>query len=613
MGSAGGGVPGWLAAAAVAAMLLGVSWQTDATEPAVSSAAEEARRRAVEQGRRHLDGDQHHPRHGVGHDEPTDDPSRLGDSIRRLSEKAKANEKAAEEAAGTPPAANKPAFDAPLGEDGKPAFDAPLGEEREPVFDAPLGEELDERLFQAGPPTLDVCDPAAPPVEDRRTRERPGTGTGDAAQRRAEANRPVEDHRTREKPGSGTGEAEQAREAANSRINEHSTRERPGTGNDDATPMDEGEEDPDAPEPTYSEEREYQTSQRMAELRELEDEVAEKGTVAAPPVSVFPAQPVAAGSGGPTESRGHRLLREDAEETRARIAELERQGGMNWTSYDELTAQRVHLREIEIRLKLYEEQGAHAVNEYNRQQAQMEYIKGAGVLVETGVGLANVNVVGQSAAQSPGWGQQRSAKAVATEARGAAKIKTAAGEYGGKARVARDLRMAREAGAARRAAKYNFRKPDGTPSGVSKLVPGEAGQQQLGKLMGGFESTQKKVFVDSINKYADDMIAGRFDWKRIPDGERIVLDGNRIVHGHHRFVSAKIAADVTGRPLMGAPNAIIPKEGFMSAGNARKLIGNKPSAPFCRVGAMEGAKPPTPTQSVDDELRAIREMSGPED
>src|SRR5262249_8117235 len=103
-------------------------------------------------------------------------------------------------------------------------------------------------------------------------------------------------------------------------------------------------------------------------------------------------------------------------------------------------------------------------------------------------------------------------------------------------------------------------------------------------------------------------------WSKIPEGERIALNGNTIMSGHHRFAAAAEAAAATGRPLMNAPNAIIPAEGFAEGDAARRIIGTgaRDGRPWNQVGVVDGVKPPSPRMEVDDELRQLRRDLGEE-
>tara|TARA_R110001599_G_scaffold353737_1_gene595985 strand:+ start:5587 stop:8562 length:2976 start_codon:yes stop_codon:yes gene_type:complete len=101
-------------------------------------------------------------------------------------------------------------------------------------------------------------------------------------------------------------------------------------------------------------------------------------------------------------------------------------------------------------------------------------------------------------------------------------------------------------------------------------APLDVGGQTEG-LMGRYRPIQDHVYEGNINKYAQDMIEGKFDWQTVKPEDRITLgksqeNRNVVVHGHHRFVGAHIAAEATGRPVMaGAPGRgepIIPDHGF---------------------------------------------------
>ncbi len=158
----------------------------------------------------------------------------------------------------------------------------------------------------------------------------------------------------------------------------------------------------------------------------------------------------------------------------------------------------------------------------------------------------------------------------------------------------------------------HFLDATGQVSDVPLLQQGQAGQQQLARLMDGYTAPQNKVFVDSVNRYAQQIIEGTFDWSRIPDAERIVLDGNAVLSGNHRFIAAKLAAQTTGRPLMGTANAIIPSQGFASEQVTQAIL--RTGAPdlqsYNSVAVVAGAKPPPVTYGgIDSDLQLIRDAT----
>ena len=109
------------------------------------------------------------------------------------------------------------------------------------------------------------------------------------------------------------------------------------------------------------------------------------------------------------------------------------------------------------------------------------------------------------------------------------------------------------------------------------------------------------------------MINGEFNWSKIPDGERIVLNGTKIISGHHRFVAARIASEVTGRPLLGAAEAIIPSSGFASAEAEAVILarGAPVAQPWSQIGLQPGAKPPSiKYPALEPEIQALRDAMG---
>ena len=60
----------------------------------------------------------------------------------------------------------------------------------------------------------------------------------------------------------------------------------------------------------------------------------------------------------------------------------------------------------------------------------------------------------------------------------------------------------------------------------------------------GLLPTQKEVYAENINEYAEAMRTGVWDWKITATDARafMIVDANGgIIAGHHRFVAAKIA------------------------------------------------------------------------
>lgn len=153
-----------------------------------------------------------------------------------------------------------------------------------------------------------------------------------------------------------------------------------------------------------------------------------------------------------------------------------------------------------------------------------------------------------------------------------------------------------QARAQRIAEAMTFKPPPGGKlrrANVHHLVKGEAGR--VGALMKdtGYSATQAHLYANTVNAYAQRMIDGSFNWHDIPASARIAFDaqtGKIVVQGHHRFVAARIAADLTGRPLMGGSRPIIPKEGITEP--VAIDAGRKVSF---EMDVREGFKPPDPT------------------
>lgn len=159
--------------------------------------------------------------------------------------------------------------------------------------------------------------------------------------------------------------------------------------------------------------------------------------------------------------------------------------------------------------------------------------------------------------------------------------------------------------------------PPTPPGREIVLQPGAEGNQQLSKVMEGFVPTQNKVYSGTINSMKQDMVNGTFDWSKAD--KPIQLDGNVIVDGHHRMIAAKMAAQETGRPLLGAANAIIPEGGVVNSSVGARQTTTWGSLEQGGIGVKAGDKPATaiPKLSEDpshmQELRDIQAMSGPEE
>jgi hypothetical protein len=152
----------------------------------------------------------------------------------------------------------------------------------------------------------------------------------------------------------------------------------------------------------------------------------------------------------------------------------------------------------------------------------------------------------------------------------------------------------------------------GNPTEVNRLIPGQP--RQLGR-MENYRSPQNKLYAESVNDYAQDMINDDWDWKLHPD-RPIIMDGDVLVSGNHRMTAAQIAADATGRPLMGGVNPIIPDGGVISKAEALKrgmlqkpVDGSLPVIPLkptSELGVVPGRKPP-PIDFADPEADALLE------
>jgi hypothetical protein len=148
------------------------------------------------------------------------------------------------------------------------------------------------------------------------------------------------------------------------------------------------------------------------------------------------------------------------------------------------------------------------------------------------------------------------------------------------------------------------------------LDPGADGNEYLNGLMSNYRPTQNKVYADTINQMKDAMVNGTFDWQRC--SQPITLDGDIIVDGHHRLISAEMAAAETGRPLMGTPDAIIPEGGIANGSAGNRVPNSWGGRDIGGIGVKDGTKPGEIPHRIDDaahmkELEDLKDMSGPDD
>ena len=160
----------------------------------------------------------------------------------------------------------------------------------------------------------------------------------------------------------------------------------------------------------------------------------------------------------------------------------------------------------------------------------------------------------------------------------------------------------------------------GGPVEVDPLPPGARGQQELRDGMPpGLKPTQNKIYAGSIDQMANDMANGKFDWGKIAPEDAIQIDENGVIRqGHHRLVAAQRAAQATGRPLMDAPNSIIPSEVESPVAGEPPIkpvqwvkgTGARQTRTWGGVGVQEGTKPVTPKidRVNDPDQQAIRDM-----
>jgi hypothetical protein len=101
-----------------------------------------------------------------------------------------------------------------------------------------------------------------------------------------------------------------------------------------------------------------------------------------------------------------------------------------------------------------------------------------------------------------------------------------------------------------------------SPAAHKLLVPGDGVHLNATMKNSGYVPTQGSVHGPTVNNYVQLMLDGNFPWEKYTGGnnaKRVTVGGqNQIVHGHHRFVAAETVSKLTGRPVFGGPNAIIP-------------------------------------------------------
>jgi hypothetical protein len=153
------------------------------------------------------------------------------------------------------------------------------------------------------------------------------------------------------------------------------TRERPGTGNPNAVPTT-NETDPNAPQPTYSEDREVKLRQGMVDVVEG-GAGGDQECIRPFPVSVFPGEQPAT-----TTTEGGTKMTRDLRELIDKLADLYKKIGQelsdranSWTgglpnfgSYDRLSHLQKMAAELERRIWIYKKWGADALNQYDNHQ-----------------------------------------------------------------------------------------------------------------------------------------------------------------------------------------------------------------------------------------------------
>ena len=100
----------------------------------------------------------------------------------------------------------------------------------------------------------------------------------------------------------------------------------------------------------------------------------------------------------------------------------------------------------------------------------------------------------------------------------AAAAKSEADIAAAQAKAEADAAARAQAQAASPSASTNFINSNGQVSNQPLLQPGQAGRDQLARLMDGYTAPQNSVYEGSVNRYAQEMIDGTFDWSKIPDG-----------------------------------------------------------------------------------------------
>lgn len=113
-----------------------------------------------------------------------------------------------------------------------------------------------------------------------------------------------------------------------------------------------------------------------------------------------------------------------------------------------------------------------------------------------------------------------------------------------------------------------------SPADFKLLVPGDGVHLKSTMEGSGYKPTQASVHGPTVNDYVQLMLDEKFPWEKYTGGNnaKVVTVGgeNQIVHGHHRYVAAETVSKLTGRPVFGGPNPIIPDNMWRLDVNAKK-------------------------------------------
>jgi len=118
-----------------------------------------------------------------------------------------------------------------------------------------------------------------------------------------------------------------------------------------------------------------------------------------------------------------------------------------------------------------------------------------------------------------------------------------------------------------------------SPPITRNMVEGDVSHLQSAMKDSGFTPSQSYIHYQKVNQYVQDMLNGTFNWRDPSLGQKgkviEIGPGNTIQHGHHRVVAAEIVSQLTGRPVFGGPNPIIPNNRWAKVPKNTNLPGSR--------------------------------------